>query len=355
VQRQSARDERAGEVASNQEVAAMRRALQLATLGTPRGPNPRVGCVVLDDGGTQVGEGYHRAAGTAHAEVLALTRAGAAARRGTAVVTLEPCRHTGRTGPCTEALLDAGVARVVAGATDPHAVAAGGAAALRAAGIDVETGVLAAESTALNRFWTFAVTNDRPFVTWKFAATLDGRSAAADGTSRWITGDAARADVHARRAGADAILVGTGTVLADDPQLTVRAPDATLADDQPIRVVLGRRPLPGAARVLDASAPTLHLTHDDPAAALAELHAREIRHVWLEGGPTVAAGFWREGLVDEVLAYLAPALLGAGRAAVGDLGIGSITDAARLVMTDVCRLDGDLLVVAEPRRPSDAQ
>lgn len=328
----------------------MRRALELASLGPSHGPNPRVGCVVLDAAGTPVGEGYHHGAGTAHAEIVALAAAGPAAAGGTAVVTLEPCRHTGRTGPCARALLDAGIARVVLGAPDRNPPVAGGADALRAAGVDVEAGVLAAESTALNRFWTFAVTNGRPFVTWKYAATLDGRSAAADGSSRWITGRTARADVHARRAAADAILVGTGTVLADDPHLTVRDRDGALAAHRPIRVVLGRRPLPGNAAVLDSAAPTLHLRHRDPAAALAELHALEVRHVWLEGGPTVAAACYAAGLVDEVLAYLAPALLGAGRAAVGDLGIGSIADTARLVITDVCRLDGDLLVVADPRR-----
>jgi diaminohydroxyphosphoribosylaminopyrimidine deaminase/5-amino-6-(5-phosphoribosylamino)uracil reductase len=342
-------------VASKQEIAAMRRALALAALGPEAGPNPRVGCVVLDADGARVGEGYHRGAGTAHAEVVALAAAGRAARGGTAVVTLEPCRHTGRTGPCTGALLDAGIARVVVGAGDVNPLATGGGAALREAGVHVETGVLAADSSVLNRRWAIAVARGRPFVTWKFAATLDGRSAAADGTSQWITGLAARADVHARRATADAVLVGTGTVFADDPQLTVRDARGALAGSQPLRVVLGRRPLPAHARVLDSSAPTLHLAHRSPAAALAELHTREIRHVWLEGGPTVAAAFFRAGLVDEVLAYLAPALLGSGRAAVGDLGIGSIAGTARLVTTDVRRLDGDLLVVAEPAPAANAQ
>lgn len=339
-------------MATSQEIAAMRRAVELAALGPKSGANPRVGCVVLDARGVPIGEGYHRGAGTAHAEVVALAAAGRAARGGTAVVTLEPCRHTGRTGPCTGALLHAGIARVVVGAPDPNPLAAGGAAALRAAGADVEAGILAAEASALNRRWMAAVSRGRPFVTWKFAATLDGRSAADDGTSQWITGPAARADVHTRRASADAILVGTGTVLADDPHLTVRTADGILAASQPLRVVLGRRSLPSNARVLDSSAPTLHLAHRSPAEALAELHAREIRHVWLEGGPTVAAAFFAAGLVDEVLAYLAPALLGSGRAAVGDLGIRTIARTARLDTREVCRLDGDLLVVAEPRRTS---
>ncbi|MGV1009567.1 MAG: bifunctional diaminohydroxyphosphoribosylaminopyrimidine deaminase/5-amino-6-(5-phosphoribosylamino)uracil reductase RibD [Dermatophilaceae bacterium] len=333
---------------ASHEVTAMRRALELAARGPAVDPNPRVGCVVLDATGAVAGEGYHRGAGTVHAEVDALAAAGPAARGGTAVVTLEPCHHSGRTQPCTAALLEAGVARVVVAAADHNPLAAGGAEVLRAAGVDVETGVLAADSAALNRYWAFSLAVGRPFVTWKFAATLDGRSAAADGTSRWVTGDVARADVHARRAGAGAVLVGTGTILADDPQLTVRDGAGDLVGPQPLRVVVGRRQLPAAARALDASAPTVHLRHHDPAAALAQLHAREIHHVWLEGGPTVAAAFWRAGLVDEVLAYLAPALLGSGPAAVADLGIGTIADVARLVPTSVCRLGEDLLVVASP-------
>jgi diaminohydroxyphosphoribosylaminopyrimidine deaminase/5-amino-6-(5-phosphoribosylamino)uracil reductase len=330
------------------EIAAMRRALDLAALGPGYGPNPRVGCVVLDAAGSMVGEGYHRGAGTPHAEAEALTAAGPAARGGTAVVTLEPCAHVGRTGPCTQALLDAGITRVVVAAIDPNPQAAGGADLLRRAGVRVETGLLAEQSRALNRRWMFALAAGRPFVTWKFAATLDGRSAAADGTSRWITGPAARADVHARRAEADAVLVGTGTVLADDPWLTVRDPAGRPVGRQPLRVVLGRRPLPPGSRVLDDAAPTLVLDHRDPAKALAELNDREVRHVWLEGGPTVAAAFWRAGLVDEVLSYLAPALLGAGSAAVADLGVRTIGRAARLATTDVRRLGDDVLIVATP-------
>jgi diaminohydroxyphosphoribosylaminopyrimidine deaminase/5-amino-6-(5-phosphoribosylamino)uracil reductase len=336
-------------VATSAEVAAMHRALELAALGPGYGPNPRVGCVVLDAAGAVVGEGYHRGAGTAHAEVDALDAAGPRARGGTAVVTLEPCNHTGRTGPCTHALLAAGVSRVVIAATDPNPEAAGGADLLRGAGVQVEQGVLARDGRRLIRRWLFAVTAGRPFVTWKFAATLDGRSAAADGTSQWITGPQARADVHARRADADAVLVGTGTVLADDPSLTVRDADGRPAQRQPLRVVLGRRPVPATARVLDGAAPSMLLNHRDPAKALAELHDREIRHVWLEGGPTVAAAFWRAGLVDEVLSYLAPALLGAGRAAVADLGITTIDRAARLATTDLHRFGDDVLIVSVPR------
>lgn len=327
---------------------AMQVALRLAASGPLADPNPRVGAVVLDAEGRQVGQGWHAGAGTPHAEIVALAAAGFRARGGTAVITLEPCRHTGRTGPCTQALLDAGVARVVFGQADPSTLAGGGARMLREAGLDVVGGLLADAAAALNAEWTAAMRLGRPLVTWKFAATLDGRSAAADGSSRWITGPAARADVHERRAGYAAILVGTGTVLADDPQLTARYPDGSLRESQPLRVVVGHRPVPTGARVLDETAPTLLLPTRDPDVVLDTLWDKGIRRVWLEGGPIVAAAFLAAGLVDDVVAYLAPALLGAGPAAVGGLGIQTIDQATRLELLDVAVLGGDVRVLARP-------
>jgi diaminohydroxyphosphoribosylaminopyrimidine deaminase/5-amino-6-(5-phosphoribosylamino)uracil reductase len=341
-------------MASPAETAAMRRALALAAAdGIPTGPNPRVGAVLLSPDGVELATGVHRGAGTPHAEVdalAALTRAGGSAQGVTAVVTLEPCNHTGRTGPCAQALLAAGVARVVFGQQDRNPVAAGGAATLAAAGVDVEGGVLADEAAELNLVWSFAVSTGRPYLTWKFAAGLDGRSAAADGTSRWITGDAARADVHRLRAEVDAVIAGTGTVLADDPQLTVRtggsAGEPLPYHCQPLRVVLGHRTVPTDARVLDGSAPTLLLATHDLAAALAELYARDVQHVLLEGGPTLAGAFVRAGLVDRVVAYLAPVLLGAGAAALGDAGITTIGAALRLETQDVTCLGPDVRITA---------
>ncbi|HET9420408.1 MAG TPA: bifunctional diaminohydroxyphosphoribosylaminopyrimidine deaminase/5-amino-6-(5-phosphoribosylamino)uracil reductase RibD, partial [Nocardioides sp.] len=218
----------------------MMRALELAaTPGVPLGPNPRVGCVLLDDTGLTVAEGYHRGAGTPHAEADALARAGEAARGATAVVTLEPCNHTGRTGPCAEKLVAAGVRRVVFAQPDPNPVAAGGGGTLRAAGVEVASGLLEDRARALNAVWTFAVDHQRPFVTWKFATTLDGRSAAADGTSRWVSSRAARIDTHRLRALCDAMLVGTNTVAVDDPQLTVRDEQDQPLPHQPLRTVMG--------------------------------------------------------------------------------------------------------------------
>ena len=328
------------------DLALMRRALELATRGPDADANPRVGCVITDRLGRVVGEGWHRGAGTAHAEVDALARAGEAARGGTAYVTLEPCNHTGRTQPCSAALYAAGLARVVYAQSDPNPHAAGGADALRADGVAVEAGLLADEASALNRSWAHLVTTGRPWVTWKLAATLDGRSAAADGTSRWITSEAARQDVHRLRSECGAVLVGTGTALTDDPYLTARRPDGSLMDVQPVRVVMGERDLPAGAHVLDDAAPTWHLRTRDPKQVLTALAEAGIHHVWLEGGPTIVAAFLAEGLVDEVVAYIAPVFLGRGRPSVGDLGITTIADALRLEPTDITLIGHDVRVTA---------
>jgi diaminohydroxyphosphoribosylaminopyrimidine deaminase/5-amino-6-(5-phosphoribosylamino)uracil reductase len=344
---------------SDDERAAMLRALEIAqTPGVPHGPNPRVGAVLLAPDGTTVAEGFHRGAGTPHAEVDALAQAGDRARGATAVVTLEPCNHTGRTGPCSRALLDAGVARVVFAQADTSPVAQGGAETLRQAGVRVEGGLLSDEARAVNHAWTFAVTHRRPFVTWKLATTLDGRSAADDGTSRWVSSTPARRDTHLLRGRCDAILVGTGTVSVDDPQLTVRDEDDVdlPRGSQPLRVVMGLRPVPAHSRVLDDAAPTVVLPTRDPHEALAEIFARDRQHVLLEGGPTLAAAFLRAGLVEEVVAYVAPMLLGAGRSAVGDLCIGTISEALHLDVVDATTLgtgpDTNVRLTMTPRKRS---
>ncbi|WP_461022783.1 bifunctional diaminohydroxyphosphoribosylaminopyrimidine deaminase/5-amino-6-(5-phosphoribosylamino)uracil reductase RibD [Thalassiella azotivora] len=335
----------------------MRRALELAADPAIRpGANPRVGCVLIGRDGDVVAEGVHRGAGTPHAEVDALSAAGTAAHGATAVVTLEPCDHTGRTGPCTQALLRAGVARVVFAQTDPDPVAAGGAATLRSAGVDVDAGLLAGEAERLNAEWTRATRLGRPHVTWKYAATLDGRSAAADRTSRWITGPAARREVHALRAAADAVVVGTGTVLADDPQLTARDDrDRPLPVElQPLRVAVGDRPVPPGARLRDRTGPFVQLPAGEPAHVLADLWGRGVRRVLLEGGPTLAGAFVRAGAVDRVVGYVAPALLGAGPAALADAGVTTIDEAVRLDVTDVTVVGGDVRVTAVPLTPPAA-
>ena len=329
-------------MATPREVEAMRRALELAICeDAPVGPNPRVGCVVVSPDGASIAEGFHRGAGTDHAEVDALRKAGGAARGATAVVTLEPCNHTGRTPPCSEALIAAGVERVVYAQADPHAIAAGGADRLRAARIDVEAGVLSAEAAAINEPWTFAVTHGRPLVTWKAAASLDGRVAAADGSSRWISGEQSREQVHDLRAEVGAIVVGTGTVIADDPQLTSRTARGGGPARQPLRVVVGMRDIPPGSRVLDDAAETVHLRTHDPVEVVDSLHSREVRHVLLEGGPTLAAAFLGAGLVDRVVWYVAPVLLGAGFSAIDEFGVGTLAEAVRLSEVRIDQVGAD--------------
>ena len=331
------------------ETDAMRRALELARRGPANGPNPRVGAVLLSPSGELVGEGWHRGAGTPHAEVAALADAaarGASTRGATAVVTLEPCNHTGRTGPCSEALLAAGVARVVVSVADPNPVAAGGAERLRSAGVEVETGLLADEGRALLGAWLPSVERGRPFVTLKLATSLDGRIAAADGSSRWITSELSRHHAHDLRAEVDAIAVGTGTALVDDPSLTARNAAGELHGHQPLRVVVGHRDVPAGARLRGPGGELLQVRTHDPADVVAVLAEREVRHLLVEGGPTLAAAFLRAGLVDEVHAYVAPVLLGAGPSAMADLGVTSIGDAVRLTTRSVIPLGPDVLVVA---------
>jgi diaminohydroxyphosphoribosylaminopyrimidine deaminase/5-amino-6-(5-phosphoribosylamino)uracil reductase len=306
-------------------------------------PNPPVGCVILDAGGELVGTGATAPPGGPHAEVVALAQAGERARGGTAVTTLEPCNHTGRTGPCSVALVAAGIAHVHHAAADPNPQAAGGAAHLRAAGVTTSTTGTDPEPL---RAWLHRQRTGRPHVTWKLAASLDGRTAAADGTSRWITGPQARAQVHAERARVDAVVVGTGTALADDPALTARHPDGTLAGHQPLRVVVGHRPLPAGARLLDDTAVTLLLDTHDPHAVLAAL--TDHPDVLLEGGATLAGAFAAAGLLDRVVAYVAPVLLGAGPAALGDAGVGTIAQALRFEVESVERVGADVRIVLAP-------
>lgn len=317
------------------------RAVARARLGPARDRNPRVGCVLVAPDGEIVGEGHHRGAGTPHAEVAAIAAAGGRARGATAYVTLEPCAHHGRTPPCTQALLEAGVAAVVYAVPEPTASATGGAARLTRAGVAVEQHPHAA-SYALVADWARAAALGRPHVTWKIAGSLDGRVAAADGTSRWISSPESRADAHALRARVDAIVVGTGTALADDPALTARTQEGHELATQPLRVVVGRRELPAGARLRGGPSPVLHLRTHDPREVLRVLVEHGARTVLLEGGPTLAGAFWAAGCVDEVLSYVAPVLLGSGAPAVPDLGVGTLADAPRLRLVDVARVGPDV-------------
>lgn len=350
----------------------MAQALRLAERGayTTR-PNPMVGCVIVRDG-VVVGEGFHQRAGGPHAEVFALRAAGERARGATAYVTLEPCAHYGRTPPCALALIEAGVARVVAAMADPFPqVNGGGFALLREAGIAVQAGLMDTQARALNRGFLSRVERGRPWLRIKLGASLDGRTALASGESKWITGAAARQDVQHWRARAGAILTGAGTVLADDPALTVRL-DAATEVEPPLRVVLDAQLRSLAqAKVRDGSAPTLYLhapdcvppaldhaafaavpLHDgrcDLHAALRLLGERGINEVQVEAGATLSGALLRAGLVDEVLVYMAPLLLGdTARPLLAGLGIETMAQRVPLQLQDVRQLGDDLRLLLRP-------
>ena len=364
-------------MATTADTIWMRRAIRLAERG--RGlasPNPPVGAVVVRDGKI-VGRGFHRGPGTSHAEIEAIEAAGAVTRGATLYLTLEPCTHQGRTPPCAPQVVAAGFARVVVGTTDPNPLVDGrGADALRRAGIEVETGVLRAEAERLIQSFSKFIRSKRPFVTAKIAVSLDGRAAAADGSSQWITGPTARRDSHRMRAGADAVLVGIGTVLHDDPQLTVRL--RGYRGRQPFRIVLDSScRTPADAKVLGDEAPTLIVTTDkatqeaedglrgkgaevlrvptrdgrvDLAAVLETLGRRGVTDVLIEGGPTVIGDVVERGLADRYVFYVAPKLLGSGGpGAVAALVAPTISDARELRVESVRHIGADLRIEAYPR------
>jgi diaminohydroxyphosphoribosylaminopyrimidine deaminase / 5-amino-6-(5-phosphoribosylamino)uracil reductase len=310
-------------------------------------PNPPVGAVILDNDGEIAGVGATDPPGGPHAEVLALRRAGERAVGGTAVVTLEPCNHYGRTPPCVDALVASRVSRVAYAVADPNPQAAGGASRLAESGVKVEPGV-SADLVAGGplREWLHKQRTGLPHVTWKYATSVDGRSAASDGSSQWITSEAARADVHRRRAVADAIVVGTGTVFFDDPVLTARLPDGTLAARQPLRVVVGEREISSEARVLNDESRTMVIRTRDPQEVLKALSDRT--DVLLEGGPTLAGAFLRAGAIDRILAYVAPILLGGPITAVDDVGVLSIANAQRWRFDRIEPIGPDLLLSLVP-------
>lgn len=311
------------------EKAAMEAALTAALAG-PRGANPLVGAVILSPEGEQLATGYHRGAGTAHAEADAISEArkkGMDTVGTTMVVTLEPCNHVGRTGPCAQAIIAAGIAKVIYAVDDPHDPAAGGARTLTAAGVEVSSGLEGGKALDLNRDWFDAVAAKRPFVTLHIAQTLDSRIAAVDGTSQWISCPESLADNHGLRGLIDAILVGTGTVLVDDPRLTARTPDGELSPHQPIRAVMGLRDVPQDAAVRGTDGRFVHLPTRDPAEALGMLFEQGVRHLMVEGGSSILSTFLAADLVDELIVYLAPTLLGSGTPALNDLGITTLADA----------------------------
>jgi diaminohydroxyphosphoribosylaminopyrimidine deaminase / 5-amino-6-(5-phosphoribosylamino)uracil reductase len=364
------------------DIRHMARALQLARRGLyTTDPNPRVGCVIVRDGRV-AGEGFHVRAGEPHAEILALHAAGEAVRGATVYVTLEPCAHHGRTPPCADALVAAGVGRVVAAMTDPNPRVAGqGLARVAAAGIETSAGVLEREARALNPGFVSRMERGRPFVRIKLAMSLDGRTAMASGESRWITGEAARHDVQRWRARAGAVLTGMGTVRADDPGLDVRVPAQALGIGgevrQPLRVVLDPRlECPPDARLFSTGGPVLVLTGETDAAryaplqargaevlpgalagqrldlhaVMAVLAAREVNELHVEAGPQLCGALMREGLVDELVIYMAPHLMGNDARGLLDLGLEHMDERIQLRIEDIRAVGEDWRIVARPTR-----
>lgn len=352
----------------------LRAALREAEKGLGRThPNPPVGAVLVRDGRV-VGRGHHARAGGPHAEIVALRAAGDRARGADLYTTLEPCSHWGKTPPCTLAIVEAGIRRVVVGSRDPNPKVNGrGLAHLRAAGLEVVEGVLRGPCDALAAPWFHFITTGRPFVTLKAAITLDGRIATASGDARWVTGAAARAEVHRLRDRVDAVLVGAGTARADDPRLTTRLPGGGGHD--PVRVVLDSRlRLPRSLKLFRqrSEAPTLVATTSgatarlgpgvelvrcrarggrvDLADLLRRLAARGLTHVLVEGGAEVHAAFLEAGLADRVVVYVAPKLLGGGRAWLAGEGPARMSQALRLEDVEVRRVGDDLVVTGTPAR-----
>ena len=322
---------------------AMQRAISLAEKGLGKtAPNPIVGAVIMDAAGNVVGEGFHdRVSSSDHAEVVAIKAAGSKAVGATIVVTLEPCNHTGSTGPCTQAIIDAGITTVVFAVSDPHTLATGGAAALRAAGITVVAGILEAEAAFSNRAWLMKIRKNRPFFTWKVAATLDGKVAAADGTSKWISNETSRADVQVLRRQADAILVGTNTVITDDPHLIPRG-SFTGYGANPIRVICGQQTLPTDAQVFDNAADTVVVATKDLDVLVEKLNELGVNHVFVEAGPTLGSAMLDHCLLDELIMYQAPTLLGTGKHFFVFDYPTTITDQMRMDHISTQVLDGDV-------------
>ncbi|HEY6422331.1 MAG TPA: bifunctional diaminohydroxyphosphoribosylaminopyrimidine deaminase/5-amino-6-(5-phosphoribosylamino)uracil reductase RibD [Pseudonocardiaceae bacterium] len=345
--------------------------VRLATRGLGRtSPNPPVGCVILGSDGDVAGRGWHRGAGRPHAEIVALGEAGTRACGGTAIVTLEPCSRTGRTGPCTEALIAAGLRRVVYALDDPLEGGAG-AGRLAAAGIEVSKHRVAS-AAAVTGPWIHAVRTGRPFVTYKVAATFDGRVGAADGTSKWITSAQARNDAHRLRRRVDAVMVGVGTVLADDPALTARTSSGKLCGPQPLRVVLDRSGrTPRTARLVTDGYPTLIITCGDGPQegyrsavqravvpetdfldhALALLFTRGLRHILLEGGPTIAGALLQAGHIGRIELYQGGGVLGGAAVPLlrGCPPGATLTDLRRLTLEAVRRVGTDVRLTLTPQ------
>jgi len=322
---------------------AMQRAIALSEKGLGKtAPNPIVGAVIIDATGEIIAEGFHdRMRSSEHAEVAAIKAAGNRTQGATIVVTLEPCNHIGKTDPCAEAIIEAGISTVVFAVNDPNSIASGGADKLRAAGVKVIEGICRAEAEYSNRAWLMKIKKNRPFFTWKVAATLDGKVAATDGSSKWISNETSRADVQTLRRQADAILVGTKTVVTDNPHLIPRG-DFVGYTHNPMRIICGEQELPSDANIFDGAATTQVVKTRDLDLLIEKLNESGINQVFVEAGPTLASAMLNHCLMDELVMYQAPSLLGSGKSFVDFGQESTITDQLRLDHISTQVLDGDV-------------
>ena len=333
---------------SNQAVDAafMSRANSLAIKGLGlTGSNPIVGAILVDQAGQVIGEGFH--VGGPHAEVLAIRSAGDLAKGATLYVTLEPCNHQGKTGPCVEAIISACINKVIYASKDPNPIAQGGAESLAAAGITVEQIADISEVEYSNRAWLHKIRNARPFFTWKVAMTLDGRTAALDGTSKWISSEESRVDVNLMRSQSDAILIGTGTALIDNPRLIPH--DLPESNNHravnPIRIVMGTREVPLGFNLHDDQAETIFVRSHDFADLIAICNERGLNQVMVEAGSELGTAMLKADLIDELVIYQAPILLGAGKSFIGDLGISNISEKLKLTIKSSAQIGSDIRMV----------
>ena len=320
----------------------LKRANELACLGLGKtGSNPIVGAVVVSPAGAIIGEGFHKSG--PHAEVVALEQAGQSAKGGTLFVTLEPCNHQGKTGPCTEAIIKAGITKVVYAVRDPNPLASGGAKALETAGIEVVFNSEVAEIAQSNRAWLHKIKSNRPYFIWKIATTLDGRTAAIDGSSKWITGPESRAEVSQLRSESSAILIGTATALADNPNLIPRDIETT-RETNPVRIVMGLREIPSDFNLNNDAAETIFLRSHDFSELLKLCVERDFSQVFVESGSELGTALLKAGLIDELVIFQAASLLGSGLSFIGDLGATNIKEKMNFLIRDVAQFGNDLKI-----------
>ena len=320
----------------------LKRANELACLGLGKtGSNPIVGAVVVSPAGAIIGEGFHKSG--PHAEVVALEQAGQSAKGATLFVTLEPCNHHGKTGPCTEAIIKAGISKVVYAVRDPNPLASGGAKALETAGIEVVFNGEVAEIAQSNRAWLHKVKTNRPYFIWKIATTLDGRTAAIDGSSKWITGPESRAEVSQLRSESSAILIGTATALADNPNLIPRDIETT-RETNPVRIVMGLREIPSDFNLNNDAAETIFLRSHDFSELLKLCVERDFSQVFVESGSELGTALLKAGLIDELVIFQAASLLGSGQSFIGDLGATNISEKMDFAIRAVAQCGNDLKI-----------